>query len=132
MKNYLSTYDPFFDVFFPVRSEESYHSLMKTDIVEKDDHYELRVNVPGIDKENIKLSLKEGYLKIEASFSTTVEENEKYLYRERKEGHYTRSYYVGDNVTNSDITANVDKGVLFINVKKEEPKKVEPQYISIE
>lgn len=131
MKNYLANYDPFFDLFFPTKGEESYHNLMKTDIVEKEDHYELRVNVPGIDKENVKISLREGYLNVEASISNEVEKNEKYLYRERSEGRFSRSYYVGEDVTYEDIVATMDKGVLFIQVKKVTPKKAEPKYISI-
>ena len=59
MRNYLTTYDPFFDLFFPVEGETNrhHHNLMKTDIVEKKDSYLLKINVPGVKKEDIKISL---------------------------------------------------------------------------
>ena len=131
MKNYMTNYDPFFDLFFPTKTEDAYHNMMKTDIVEKEDHYELRINVPGVEKENVKISLRDGYLNIEASIVNEVKEKEKYLYRERNEGRFSRSYYVGDYVKYDDITASMNNGVLYLTVKKVVEQKSEPKYIAI-
>lgn len=119
-------FDDFFkeDDFFS-RKESS---LMKTDIKEKKDKYVIEVDLPGCDKENIDLSLENGYLKIAAS---VVKENnsgddEKYLRQERFYGECSRSFYVGDAVTQKDIDAEFKNGILTIEVPKievvEEPE----------
>ncbi len=118
-------YDPFFDAFFNTGTKE--HEVMKTDIIEEEDHYLLKVNVPDIQKENIKLSLKDGYLSIEAKFdSTSEEENHKnYIRRERYYGSYSRSFYVGEDVEQKDISAKLENGVLNLKVMKVEAKPKE-------
>lgn len=119
-------FDDFFkeDDFFS-RKESS---LMKTDIKEKKDKYVIEVDLPGCDKENIDLSLENGYLKIAAS---VVKENnsgddEKYLRQERFYGECSRSFYVGDAVIQKDIDAEFKNGILTIEVPKievvEEPE----------
>ena len=133
MRNYLTTYDPFFDLFFPVEGETNrhHHNLMKTDIVEKKDSYLLKINVPGVKKEDIKVSLDKGYLTIDVQYKEEIKDDEKYLYQERRIGEYSRSYNVGENVTEKDIDAKIENGVLFITIKKEEPKEQKAQYIDI-
>ena len=131
MKNCVTTFNPFFD-FFLSSDKKQYPHSMATDIIEYKDRFEMKINLPNIEKDNIKLTLEDGYLKVEASFEETSEEERKYVYRERKWGSFERSYYVGDEVKNEDITAKLDKGVLTLTIKKVEPVKEEPHYINID
>ena len=130
MKNYLTTYDPFFDLFFPVTGENK-HNMMKTDIIEKKDCYLLKVNIPGVKKEDVKVSLNNGYLTVNVEYKEEIEDNDKYLYQERRYGEYSRSYNVGDRVTEEDIDAKIENGVLAITIKKEQEKEKKTQYIDI-
>ena len=122
MRNYLTTYDPFFDLFFPVTGEND-QNMMKTDVIEKSDSYLLKVNIPGVKKEDVKISLEDGYLTINAKYRKETEEHEKYIYQERRIGEYTRSYYVDKYVTSEDIQASIEDGVLTLTVKKVTPSK---------
>ena len=122
MRNYLTTYDPFFDLFFPVTGEND-QNMMKTDVIEKSDSYLLKVNIPGVKKEDVKISLEDGYLTINAKYRKETEEHEKYIYQERRIGEYTRSYYVDKYVTSEDIAASIEDGVLTLIVKKVTPSK---------
>ena len=122
MRNYLTTYDPFFDLFFPVTGEND-QNMMKTDVIEKSDSYLLKVNIPGVKKEDVKISLEDGYLTINAKYRKETEEHEKYIYQERRIGEYTRSYYVDKYVTSEDIAASIEDGVLTLTVKKVTPSK---------
>ena len=92
----------------------------------------MKINLPNIEKDNIKLTLEDGYLKVEASYEEKSEEERKILIRERKFGSFARSYYVGEEVKYDDITAKLDKGVLTLTIKKVEPVKEEPHYINID
>ena len=131
MKNCITTFNPFFDFFLSSDKKQYAHS-MDTDIIEYKDRYEMKINLPNIDKENIKLKLEEGYLKVEASFEEKSEEESRYIYRERKYGSFARSYYVGEDVKYDDINAKLEKGVLTLTIKKVEPVKEEPHYINID
>ena len=122
MRNYLTTYDPFFDLFFPVTGEND-QNMMKTDVIEKSYSYLLKVNIPGVKKEDVKISLEDGYLTINAKYRKETEEHEKYIYQERRIGEYTRSYYVDKYVTSEDIQASIEDGVLTLTVKKVTPSK---------
>ena len=105
---------------------------MSTDIKEKDNGYELAMEVPGFDKEDLKLDLEDGYLTVSAEHSKTNEEkdNEGHIIRqERYYGNTKRSFYVGDAVTKEDIQAKYDKGVLNIFVPKKEVKKIEDKQL---
>ena len=123
MRNYLTTYDPFFDLFFPVTGEND-QNMMKTDVIEKSDSYLLKVNIPGVKKEDVKISLEDGYLTINAKYRRETEEHEKYIYQERRIGEYTRSFYVDKYITSEDITASIEDGVLSLILKKVKPAKV--------
>ncbi len=101
--------------------------LMKTDIKENDDNYEVVVNLPGIKKDDVKLELKNGYLTVNASTSSESEDSDKdgkYLRKERFEGSCSRSFYVGDKVEEDDIHAKFDNGVLTIDFAKPEKKQI--------
>ncbi len=112
-------------------------SIMKTDVKEHDDAYELGIELPGFKKENIQIQLKDGYMNIQASNKTENEEKDKkgnYLRRERYFGTCSRSFYVGDNLTEEDIKAKFEDGILKITVPKKEAKPAveENRYIAIE
>ena len=98
----------------------------------KDNGYELAMEVPGFDKEDLKLDLEDGYLTVSAEHNKTNEEkdNEGHIIRqERYYGNTKRSFYVGDAVTKEDIQAKYDKGVLNIFVPKKEVKKIEDKQL---
>lgn len=122
MRNYLTNYDPFFDLFFPVTGEND-QNMMKTDVIERSDSYLLKVNIPGVKKDDVKISLEDGYLTINAKYHKETTEHDKYIYQERRIGEYTRSYYVDKYVTSNDITASIEDGVLTLTIKKVTPTK---------
>ena len=131
MKNCVTNYDPFFDLFFTNERDRKFHNLMKTDIVERKDSYLLKINVPGVKKEDVKISLKEGYLLVEVKLENEFDENDKFIYQERRVGEYSRSYNVGEEVSQEDISAGLENGVLTITIKKSAPKEKKAQYIAI-
>ena len=110
--------------------------VMKTDIKEMDNGYQLVVDLPGFTKDEIKASLENGYLTISAEKGLDKEEKDKkdkYIRRERYAGSMSRTFYVGESVTENDIHAKYENGILTLDVPKEEAKKVpEKRYISIE
>ena len=124
--------DMFRDPFFT--SNES--KVMKTDIKEHKDKYVIDIDLPGYKKEDIKLSVHDGYLTVHASMDSENEEKEKgkYVRRERYMGSCSRSFYVGDAVKSEDIKASFKNGTLKIEVPKKEDKKelAETKYIEIE
>ena len=98
--------------------------LMKTDIHENEDNYELDIDLPGFKKEDIKLSLESGYLVIEAGKSLEKEKKGKAIRKERYEGSMQRSFYVGEEVKEEDIKAKFEDGVLKLTVPKKEKEEV--------
>ena len=131
-------FDNFMDDMFPAserKTVKTMPSIMKTDIKETDDQYVLSVELPGFNKEDVKLSLKDGYLNISATAQDEEEEEKdgKFLRRERYTGAMTRSFYVGEDITEEDVKAKFGNGVLTLSHPKEAPKKIEePKYICIE
>ena len=111
-------------------------NMMKTDIREKNDSYELDVDLPGFKKDEIKVQLKDGYLTLSAAKGLDKDEQDKkgdYIRRERYAGTMSRSFYVGEDVTQEDIHAKYEDGILRLSVPKKVPKKVENTgYIAIE
>ena len=109
-------------------------SIMKTDIKETEDQYVLSIDLPGFKKEDVKIHLKDGHLNVSASSENEEEEKDgKYLRRERYTGAMTRSFYVGEDLTEEDVKAKFGNGVLTLSLPKEAPKKIEePKYIAIE
>ena len=113
-------FDDLFNAPFFTRSEQN---MMKTDIKEHDTGYELIIDLPGVKKENIKAELNDGYLTVSAESSASKDEKDakgKYICRERYSGSYSRSFYVGDGVTEQDITAKFEDGTLKLSVPKKE------------
>ncbi len=125
--------DPLFDELF--FGNKNKHEVMKTDIKDEGDHYLMKIDLPEVKKENIKLSLEDGYLIVSTKFDYNNEDKEKnnYIRRERHYGNCSRSYYLGDDITEEDIKAKLQDGVLTLNVKKVDPKAKETKkFISIE
>ena len=134
----------FFDFgrMMPQVSSELYgkhaRNLMKTDVRELDGSYELDVDLPGFKKDEVTVDLQDGYLTISAAKGLDKDEKDKksgkYIRRERYAGSMSRSFYVGEGVTQEDIHAKYEHGVLKLSIpKKEEQKKVEKSnYIAIE
>ena len=116
-------FDDFFDDNFFNKKEKN---LMKTDIKEKKDKYIIEMDLPGFEKENIKLELNNGYLTIKGKQENKIdEEEEKYVHKERFYGECTRSFFVGDNIKEEDIDAEFKNGILKIDIpKKEEQKEI--------
>ena len=115
--------DDFFDEFF----EPTVKNQMKCDIYEKDGKYNIVMDIPGFDKENIKLECDNGYLTISAEQSTEEnDENKNYIRRERRYGKFSRSFYVGD-VDADTIDAEFKSGTLIVSVPKKEEKVTKKQ-----
>ncbi|MDE7062521.1 MAG: Hsp20/alpha crystallin family protein [Lachnospiraceae bacterium] len=110
--------------------------LMRTDVKETAQGYELAIDLPGIRKEDVKARLQNGYLVVNAASNVSSDEKDtdgKFIRRERYYGSMSRSYYVGDSVKEEDIHAKFEDGILRLTVPKSAPQKVEEQkYISIE
>ena len=125
--------DIFDDVFADPFFSEKENRIMRTDLKEKDGKYYLEIDIPGFDKEDIKIELQDGYLTISAEKDDEKEDKHaKYLKRERFSGMCSRSYYVGDNVKEEDIKANFKNGILTVEFPKETEKKIEEtKYIPI-
>ena len=96
---------------------------MKCDIYEKDGNVHIELDVPGFDKNEIKLDVEDGILTIEASKEEEKEDKEKNYYRkERTYGSYKRQFNVG-NINEEEIKAKFNNGVLEISFPKEEKKE---------
>ena len=122
--------DDFFDDNFFNKKEKN---LMKTDIKEKKDKYVIEMDLPGFEKENIKLELNNGYLTISGKQENKIdEEEEKYVHKERFYGECTRSFFVGDNIKEEDIDAEFKNGILKIDIPKKEEQKELPETKQIE
>ena len=112
--------------------------IMKTDIKEKKDSYELEVDLPGFTKDEINASIEDGYLTISAAKGLDKDEKEKdsgkYIRKERYAGACQRSFYVGEGVKQEDVKAEFKHGILKLTVPKKEPEKEveEKKYIAIE
>ena len=98
--------------------------VMKTDLKEHDEGYELKVDLPGFKKDQIDLQLQNGYLTITASKDLEEEDKNKkgkIVHQERYEGSMTRSFYIGENVKEEDVQAKFEDGVLTLDFPKEKP-----------
>ena len=147
MRNYLpdlfednfDLFDDFERNFFGRNPLFGHHekNLMKTDIRDCKDHYEMLIDLPGFKKEEVKISLKDGYLTISAEKGLDKDEKDKngsLIRQERYAGAVNRSFYVGENMEEKDIHAKFENGVLTVTLPKKEEKKELPEnkYIEIE
>ena len=110
--------------------------VMKTDVHEHDDRYQIVIDLPGFKKDQIQLELANGCLTVSAAKGLDKDEQTKegkLIRQERYAGAMQRSFYVGEAVTEADVKAKFEDGVLEIEVPKTEPKKVEGRkYIAID
>ena len=111
-------------------------NMMKTDVRETDNSYELDIDLPGFKKDEIKVELDNGYLSISAAKGLDKDEEKKdgkYIRRDRYAGAMNRTFYVGDNLTQQDIQAKFEDGILKISVPKKDVQQIEQnKYIAIE
>ncbi len=123
-RNELDLFDSMFDDPFFDRKETKW---MKTDIKEVGNNYVIEVDLPGYNKENIQIEMENGYLNVTAKVDNSNDEEEegKYIHKERYYGECSRSFYVGDNITEEDIKASFKNGILTLTLPKEEQKKIE-------
>lgn len=110
--------------------------VMSTDIREHEDGYELSVDLPGFKKDEVSAELKDGYLIISAAKGLDKDEKDekgKYIRRERYAGNMSRSFYVGEGITEQDIHGKFEDGILTLNIPKQDKKQVEDKrYVTIE
>ena len=101
---------------------------MKTDVRQTDSGYEVDIDLHGFKKDEIDVQLDNGYLSISAAKGLDKEEKEKegkYIRKERYAGSMSRSFYVGDAITEDDIKAKYESGILRLSIPKKEAKQVE-------
>ena len=141
-------FDDFFDL-FPYVDDKDFRNtekklygknaghIMKTDVKEKEDCFELEMDLPGFEKDEIQISLDDGYMTVNAVKGLDKDEKEKdsgkYIRRERYVGSCSRSFYVGEDLTEEDIKAEFKHGILKLTVPKKDLKKEikEKKYVAI-
>ena len=109
---------------------------MKTDIKENENSYSITIDLPGYDKDNIKISVEDGYLTVNAVVNSNNEEKEegKFVRRERYFGECSRSFYVGDVIETEDVKATLTNGILKLEIPKKEQRREiqDKKYVQIE
>ena len=132
--------DDWMDFGFPEVDKALYgkhaNNVMKTDVKETDTGYEVDIDLPGFKKDEINAQLDNGYLTISAAKGLDKDEKDKkgkYIRKERYAGAMSRSFYVGDGISEDDIHGKFENGILQLDVPKKEAKAVETKKrISIE
>ena len=111
-------------------------NMMKTDVRETDDSYELDIDLPGFKKDEITAKLEDGYLTVSASKGLDKDKQDKkgnYIRRERYAGAMSRSFYIGDSITQDEIKAKFENGILQLSIPQKDAKTDERQkHISVE
>lgn len=135
-------FDDFFDDFArPLKrrnaNANAIPAVMRTDVKEFENGFRIDIDLPGYKKDDVQAELKDGYLTVSASTKAANEEqteNGKYIRRERYCGSCSRSFYVGDDITQEDIKAKFEDGILKVTIPKKEakPEVEESHFISIE
>ena len=131
----LNDFDLFDDVFgVPMFSNDR---IMRTDVEESEDHYTLKMDLPGYQKEDVSISLNRGNLTISAKRNPSKDEKDEQgniLRQERFTGNCSRTFSIGKDVKDTDIHASFKDGILTITVPKQQQKKELPEhnYITIE
>ena len=136
-RNNTNFFDDFFKSPFLGAVEQVGGSrLMKTDVKEVEDAFEIIMDLPGVEKEDIQIELKDGYLTVSASKTTQFSESDdncRYIRKERFEGSAKRSFFVGDFANEDNIRASYNNGVLKLTIPKEpEPEPEQPKRINID
>lgn len=134
-------FDDWMDFTFPEVDKKLYGkqaaNIMQTDIKETEHNYEVSMNLPGFQKDEIHAELKDGYLVIHAEKNVNNDEKNKegrYIRRERYTGNMSRSFYIGKEITQDEIHAKFKNGILVLDIPKKDKKKEveEKQYVTIE
>ena len=140
MRNFLSKrnndlgfnfFDDAFEDFFKPVFYGVKEKAMKTDIKKVDGGFELKIDMPGFEKSDINLTLDNGYLKVEAKREEKEEDENSFIRRERS-AYYSRSYFVGDNVSEEDVKAKYLGGTLELFVPDKEKQIPEKKNIQID
>ncbi len=132
-RNY-NVFDDMFDDLFPKASFSD--NLMRTDVYEKNGYYNLDIELPGYNKEDVQMDIVDGYLNIKATHNVSDEEKDakgNLVRSERRFGSCSRSFYVGENIKAEDIKAKFENGMLNIVLPSKEQKSIESkQVVTIE
>lgn len=135
---YFDDFDEFFGLEPMFKKQAAVFKNISSDVKETPEGYEIDMELPGYAKEDVKAQIKDGYLTISAQHEEKKEEKdekkERYIRRERYYGKCQRSFYVGDNITEEDVKAKFENGVLTMFVPKKEqlPHQEEQRYITIQ
>ena len=108
-------------------------AVMRTDVRETEDGYEVDVDLPGFKKDEVKIDLKDGYLTISAAKGLDKDEQDKkgrYIRQERYTGQCSRSFYVGENLEPKDVHAKFEDGILKLSLPKAAQQKL-PEHNTI-
>ena len=135
----MSKKSPFYDIDKTLYGKHAAR-IMKTDVKDSGDSYEVDIDLPGFKKDDIQAELENGYLTIKAEKKLDKEEGKKddkkeknYIRKERYSGSMSRSFYVGDEVTQDEIQSKYEDGILRLNIPKKEKAAVEQKkYVAIE
>ena len=134
-------FDDFFNsAMFPKAEHELYgkhaKNLMNTDVREVENGYEIDMNLPGFKKDEVEIQLQDGCLTVSAAKGLDKDEEDKkgrYIRRERYCGACSRSFYIGDGITEKDVSAKFEDGILKLSIPKKETKALpKPNQITIE
>ncbi len=129
-------FDEFFDDDFPMIPMRSIRNplygknaknLMKTDVRETDNTYELDIDLPGFKKDEVQLDLKDGYLTISAAKGLDKDQEDKkgkYIRQERYAGACSRSFFVGEGIEPQDVSAKFEDGILRVSLPKQVKKEL--------
>ena len=127
----MTPFDQFEKAFFGNRNPlygKNAKNMMKTDVREHESGYEVDVDLPGFKKDEIQVELENGYLTISASKGLDKDEQDKkgkYIRQERYAGAMQRSFYVGDGVSQEDVKAKYEDGILRLSIPKKSAPEVE-------
>lgn len=105
---------------------------MNTDIIEKENGYELQIDLPGVKKEDIKIEMNKNLINISVSISkSSDEENKKYIRKERFTGEIKISFNIGEDIDEDNINASFENGILYLNLPKKEENDSNKKFIEI-
>lgn len=110
-------------------------NLMKTDVRQTEDGYELDIDLPGFKKEDVSVKLENGYLTVSAARSVDgneAKDSSGYIHKERWSGSCSRSFYLGDGISKQDVKARMEDGILHLTLPKKAPELPENNLIAIE
>lgn len=114
----LISKDPFFNNYLDLFDSKNNRNFMNTDIIDKGDKYLLKMEIPGIQKQDITIDYENENINIKVIKNDQCEESDNYLKQEICYGEYSRGFYVG-KINEEEIEANYNNGILTISIPKE-------------